>query len=573
MAKRKDDKSEDAPAQAAQPAAPEPRPIAWWEWLPLLAPAAVLGWGMYANKGYIKDDAFISFRYALNLAEGNGMVFNLGERVEGYTNFLWIVLTAPAFWVGADPVVWSKVMGALCGLGTMALIFLLTRWLRDGQPSPSHYVAPLIFGASASIALWTMSGMAPVLIMLCGTAAIYHLWRALEEDRKASWIWAGVAMAGAALTRPEGHMFFIVGCVALGVVLIRRQHLPKNAWWMLGIFLGVIAPYHLWRLLYFGDLLPNTYYVKAAGGPAVWKEGWKFLGGMLGFNLNAVIGVAALLSLIPARRRWYRLGMVLLCVFFMLYMVKVGRDEMKYYRLFLPVYGLFVVAGVEGMRSLVELWKGWRPAWVASVPVYALAVLPIVVSLQETEKRGGWHTRYVEMSRDSFQEMGRYMIEHGSPDQVAIFQDMGACPFAAHPMTFVDPIGVLNPFIAHELADMGMNPFLKHVKRAEPGGAAEIREFDRKVRDHLFEADADWVGMVAYVGRGGRSKFRKKYEAALQSGDRDRILEVFDGPLSRNSHHHGMYTDRRFAQRYELERTWKRNSGYYLVLFKKKDRP
>jgi len=565
MAKRKDPKT-DAP--------PQPTPIRWWEWLPLLGTGALLSVCMHANRGYIKDDAFISYRYALNLARGNGMVYNLDERVEGYTNFLWIVFTAPAFWVGADPVVWSKVMGAGCGLGTMVLIFLMTRWLRDGQPSPAHYVAPLIFASSASIALWTMSGMAPVLIMLCGTAAIYYLWRALEEDRKLDWILAGVAMTGAALTRPEGHMFFIAGAIAVGVVVIRRQAVPKNAWWMIGIFLAVITPYHLWRLLYFGDLLPNTYCVKAAGGPEVWKEGWGFLGGMLGFNLNAVIGVAALLALIPSRKRWYRLGMVLLCVFFMLYMVKVGRDEMKYYRLFLPVYGLFVVVGAEGMRALPELWKGWKPAWVATIPAFVIAIAPVINGLQVTDDSHSWHNRYVQMSEDSFQEMGRYILERSEPDDVAIFQDAGACAFAAHPIEFVDPIGVLNPFIAHELAAIEMNPFLKGVKRAQPGGVAEIRELDRKVCEHLYEQDARWVGMVAYVGKkpkGNRSKFRKKYQAALDSGDDEQLEAVFRPALTRNSHHHGMYSDRRFAQRYELEKTWKRNSGYYLVLFQRKD--
>ena len=53
------------------------------------------------------DDAFISFpsRYAQNLAAGNGLVFNVGERVEGYTNFLWVILLAPAEWIGigAEP--------------------------------------------------------------------------------------------------------------------------------------------------------------------------------------------------------------------------------------------------------------------------------------------------------------------------------------------------------------------------------------------------------------------------------------------------------------------------------------
>ena len=52
---------------------------------------------------FLGDDAFISFRYARNLAEGHGLVWNPGEAVEGYTNFLWVVLMAAGIGAGAEP--------------------------------------------------------------------------------------------------------------------------------------------------------------------------------------------------------------------------------------------------------------------------------------------------------------------------------------------------------------------------------------------------------------------------------------------------------------------------------------
>src|SRR5690606_38133881 len=51
---------------------------------------------------WLSDDAFISFRYAQNLVEGHGLVYNPGERVEGYTNFLWTVLAAGVIAFGGD---------------------------------------------------------------------------------------------------------------------------------------------------------------------------------------------------------------------------------------------------------------------------------------------------------------------------------------------------------------------------------------------------------------------------------------------------------------------------------------
>ena len=64
---------------------------------------ALLGW-MASVSWFLTDDAFISFRYARNLLEGHGLVFNPGERVEGYSNFLW-VLELAAVWraLGVPP--------------------------------------------------------------------------------------------------------------------------------------------------------------------------------------------------------------------------------------------------------------------------------------------------------------------------------------------------------------------------------------------------------------------------------------------------------------------------------------
>ena len=68
---------------------------------------AVLGVVVALFRRFVQDYAFISFRYARNLADGLGLVWNVGERVEGYTNFLWTLMMAPSFKLGVDVVAWS----------------------------------------------------------------------------------------------------------------------------------------------------------------------------------------------------------------------------------------------------------------------------------------------------------------------------------------------------------------------------------------------------------------------------------------------------------------------------------
>lgn len=80
----------------------------------------------YINR-FVQDDAFISFRYAQHLIESHGLVWNIGESVlvEGYSNFLWVLLIAVGLWLGVAPDVWSMVLGFAAAAGTLRVADLL----------------------------------------------------------------------------------------------------------------------------------------------------------------------------------------------------------------------------------------------------------------------------------------------------------------------------------------------------------------------------------------------------------------------------------------------------------------
>ncbi|MER6794984.1 hypothetical protein ABT262_23990, partial [Amycolatopsis mediterranei] len=104
----------------------------------------------------VTEDALVTFRYAQNIADGNGPVFNPGERVEGYTNFSWLVLVAlPRAAFGADVRTTAVVFGVLAALGCVLVsCFLANRIVAaaapDGaQPRPAIGVAAAVLTASA----------------------------------------------------------------------------------------------------------------------------------------------------------------------------------------------------------------------------------------------------------------------------------------------------------------------------------------------------------------------------------------------------------------------------------------
>src|SRR5947207_13920041 len=83
---------------------------------------------------FVNDDAYISFVYARNLAEHGQLVFNLGDRVEGYTNFLWTVLLAAFYDIGVVPEIASRILGTAFGIATLYVVMKLGERLR-GKPS------------------------------------------------------------------------------------------------------------------------------------------------------------------------------------------------------------------------------------------------------------------------------------------------------------------------------------------------------------------------------------------------------------------------------------------------------
>jgi hypothetical protein len=112
---------------------------------------ALLGLVLAGRARFVQDDAFISFVYARNLAKGNGLVW-FGERVEGYTNFLWVLWMAAGLRLGIEPIAWSYVGGLA------AFAFLLQGTWALGRL--------LLGGAGAIVALFVVVGIELLLAFL-----------------------------------------------------------------------------------------------------------------------------------------------------------------------------------------------------------------------------------------------------------------------------------------------------------------------------------------------------------------------------------------------------------------------
>jgi len=583
----------------------------------LLLPLFVLlGWWQWHYMGYVKDDTFISMRYARNLALGHGLVFNYGDRLEGYTNFLWVLLTVPSYWLGVDPLHWVKAMSCLFGQLGIIVSWAIARHFTDGRSVLIPWSAAALYAASPTVILWSVAGLEPTLVaVLCGGGSLFAMrLLSCEEDEMPSTrlaVISALLLAGGALCRPDAHAVIIVVGVFAVIDAIRRAELPRH--WLLwgGLVLAILIPYHGFRVLYFGDLFPNTAYVKAGAGPEVMERGYDFVIGLLGFSANsgifALAAFSALLACFCGRRRLARLLAMSLALVFMAYMVRIGRDEMKWYRLFLPVFPMVVALGTDGLSRLaggLSGGAGWlrdrldqrlvdplpsvvmEAALQKGLPVVLIVAalgVGVRVDLDLAEKKREWHNAYVRSSEASFQAMGKYIAQRSEPGDVVVFQDMGAAPFSAPDQVWIDTIGILNRTVAHELSAIGMNPFMRGIKSAQPGGAQQIRAFESKIRDYVFEQDPDWIAFVAYVPKKKRRSFRNRYNS-IRDGRKDhevigdaKVAKHFLSRIRSNRHAQGIARDPRFARGYQFERVWKRDPdlrtwgkrrGYWLVLYR-----
>ncbi len=179
---------------------------------------AYLTHAMFFN--FLNDDAFISFRYAQNLASHGELTFNLGERVEGYTNFLWTLLMSGVMYLGGDVTMWSRILGILFGVATIVstVVFLLNRLK---SPQAACLAATFLILAPA-FACWSTGGLETMMFTFFITSGWLNL---IADETHKDLKKTASFFALSALTRPEGLIAF---ALAMGLYAYRwlRQERP-----------------------------------------------------------------------------------------------------------------------------------------------------------------------------------------------------------------------------------------------------------------------------------------------------------------------------------------------------------
>ncbi len=305
--------------------------------------------------GWVPDDSYISFQYARSFAEGDGLVFNPEERVEGFSNLLWTLALALVQRLGGviERTACILSYGAAV-LSVAAFLFMLVQAYPLSTSSGRRYskrvVASIMFayGSFFPLAFYASSGLETtpyVFFLIIGAA--FHLWAARRGLDVLHYV-SLAAFLAAALMRPEGIGFLLVSAAFL---LGRIRRSPGRV--LAGVFIVFFAYLTALsaRFEYYGSVIPNTYFAKPTASLQYLSpiaDGFQYLARFLGKSGAVFLLPFALVLPHDRKKRYAWLYLWALAAYQLFFIIVTGGDVLRFDRFAVPLAPwLFALAAMS----------------------------------------------------------------------------------------------------------------------------------------------------------------------------------------------------------------------------------
>ena len=316
------------------------------------------------------DDAMISARYAWNLAQGYGLVWNPGEYVEGYTNLLMTLFMSMIMAITNDKRL-SLFIVHLSGVVIMLAIAYATMRVADhisANETEWHqkWLRALTFACVLfyyPLAYWTLMGMETGLLTLLLVLSVLSALKYARRPTPFPLFFTALFLGLAYLTRPDA---VIAAILIFLFIFYETYQYSKPDRPSIAILLAAIAVYALFivgmqifRTSYYGETLPNTYYLKATGWPLITRirNGILFVIPFVQTTLLALVLMVASLLLGPKTQqiRRQKLLLIILAIAYIYYQIWIGGDAFPpYWRIMVPTIPLVLVLSIQGIIYLLQ---------------------------------------------------------------------------------------------------------------------------------------------------------------------------------------------------------------------------
>ena len=402
---------------------------------------------LYANRAFYHDDAYITLRYARNLITGAGAVWNPGEYVQGYTNFLHLMLVSLLGALGMDLVLASRIVGLAAFVALVVFMLAFGSYCgRQGGARLWHLPAIFVM-TSAPMLVWSVGGLEGTVFSLLVAAGCLLFLVALDSpDRASTYSASGVCLGLSFLARPDGIVFISLSALWLLFDGTKGSRTNRLLAFLVPVA-SIIVPYVIWQWLYYGDIVPNTFYAKT-GAP---------LGQRLESGISYVVDYAFRPTFLPllmlaslihavATKRWSpKLAYLTLAVASYLgFIVFVGGDHMQAFRLLLPMVALMSVVLTLALSTAITQ-QGYLA--VGGITIAALIFASLQLSEQSLNPRGQDPAAFVGAI------VGKHIANAWPEDSLIALSTAGSTPYFADRHRYIDMLGLNDSHIAKRRVD------------------------------------------------------------------------------------------------------------------------
>ncbi|MBI5285131.1 MAG: hypothetical protein HY874_08570 [Chloroflexi bacterium] len=410
---------------------------------------------------YTSDDAYISYRYARNFADGAGLVWNRGDWVEGYSNFLWVLTLAGVRKLGVDLVFGGRWLGfALAVAGGAGTYALSTRLLGGAAGRAAGLAAALLLAAFGPWAAWSSAGLeGPLFAALVLAAVLLHL---READAPHAPPISGAVWALAALTRPDGVVLFAIsGAFKLGEAIVRQRSAAPSrpmrreviglAAWAAG-FAVIFAPYWVWRWIAYDSFFPNTYYAKVGAGIDQYRRGLHYLASFSREYAAWLLLLVPMAAALTPIRRGPLLYVAALAAGWMAYVVYVGGDSLARYRFLAPILPLELAAIAASGTAIVSALAAGRNRWLVEGACVAAVAALFGLALHASSDDAALPPERLAVEQRV--EIGRWLHDNMPRTASIAVIPAGAIPYESQ-LPAIDMLGLSDRHIAHRDVPIG----------------------------------------------------------------------------------------------------------------------
>jgi arabinofuranosyltransferase len=395
----------------------------------------------------VTDDSFISYRYAENLSSGLGFVFNEGEKVEGFSNFLFVVLIAGFSKLGLDVIIASKILGIICGIGTIIALFSLANVISPLKRSING-IAGIILASSIPFCVWSISGMeTAVYTFLIVMTLNLHL---REWQKQNSFPLSALFFLFIALTRPEGTIFFGVAFLTQFIYSVNhRKKLKKLIIWSC-IFLIPYLCYFFWRWNYFDSFLPNVAHAKLGGDIRRFLVGIKYIFRFLRDNEGIFLYlIGFLFAFLKNGIKYARILLALSIAAILGFIIYAGGDWMRGYRFIVPILPLAYLLCQEGAFELVNILRGQFKNRI-KVGIFLMIIVCSFTLLRYTSYSQGVREISSQNKKwNQIKSVGIWMKKNLPSDSVVALGPAGMIPYYSQ-LRIIDMYGLMDKTIARK---------------------------------------------------------------------------------------------------------------------------